>query len=172
MCELFSSFQYDELLLHAWNCRAKHWIAYMCISSFSFSNVVSIVCVLVWFGYLLHIKSYIRMWWCTFESYDLPLMRFEHACLAFFTTFRCKTDSLTSSSSIHIDWNIHCMNRSKTIIIHFILGGLKITENWDIFSLSLYLSPFDFRWNSIVRQSKKISLCIQYLSHFNIFPRL
>lgn len=80
-------------------------------------------------------------------------MRFEHACLAFFTTFRCKTDSLTSSSSIHIDWNIHCMNRSKTIIIHFILRGLKITENWDIFSLSLYLSPFGFRLSSIVLQS-------------------
>ena len=144
----------------------------MCISSFSFSNIVSIVCVLVWFGYLLHIKSYIRMWQCTFESYDLPLMRFEHACLAFFTTFRCKTDSLTSSSSIHIDWNIHCMNRSKTIIIHFILRGLKITENWDIFSLSLYLSPFGFRLSSIVIQSNFFSLYIQYFSHFNIFTEI
>ena len=141
----------------------------MCISSFSFSNIVSIVCVLVWFGYLLHIKSYIRMWQCTFESYDLPLMRFEHACLAFFTTFRCKTDSLTSSSSIHIDWNIHCMNRSKTIIIHFILRGLKITENWDIFSL--HLSSFGFRLSNIVIQSNFFSLYIQYFSHFNIFYR-
>ena len=140
----------------------------MCISSFSFSNIVSIVCVLVWFGYLLHIKSYIRMWQCTFESYDLPLMRFEHACLAFFTTFRCKTDSLTSSSSIHIDWNIHCMNRSKTIIIHFILRGLKITENWDIFSLSLYLSPFGFRLSSIVLQSI-FFLYISNIFHILIF---
>ena len=59
------------------------------------------------------------------------------------------------------------MNRSKTIIIHFILRGLKITENWDIFSRSLYLydyfihslylSPFGFHLSSIVIQSKKIS---------------